>query len=54
MAKAHMTKLYWYETEMNKLVALGYAEGEAHRKCMDYLLDMDLIEWATPEEVQNV
>ena len=54
MAKAHMTKLYWYETEMDKLEALGYASGEAHKIVIDRLLSMDNIEWSTPEEVQNV
>ena len=50
--KAHMTKLYWYETEMDKLQALGYASGEAHRILVDRLSEMDAIEWA--EEVQDV
>lgn len=46
MAKAGMTKLYWYETEMNKLEALGYAPAEAHVKVMGWLSDMDgVIEW---------
>jgi hypothetical protein len=47
MAKAHMTKLHWYETEMDKLVAVGYAEGEAHKLVIDRLESMgDSIEWA--------
>lgn len=46
MAKAGMTKLYWYETEMDKLEALGYASAEAHIKVMGWLSDMDgVIEW---------
>jgi hypothetical protein len=48
MAKAHMTKLYWYETELDKLIKQGYASGEAHRKLRDYLLDNDCIEWLEP------
>lgn len=46
MAKAKMTKLYWYETEMNKLEALGYTPAEAHIKVMGWLSDMEgIIEW---------
>ena len=52
MTKAHMTKLHWYETEMDKLEALGYASGEAHRILMDWYDKMGAIEWA--EEVQDV
>jgi hypothetical protein len=41
-----MTKLVWYETEMNKLKAFGYAPGEAHRIVMDRLDNIDgVIEW---------
>lgn len=44
--KAGMTKLYWYETEMDKLEALGYAPVEAHIKVMGWLSDMEgHIEW---------
>ena len=44
--KSHMTKLAWYETEMNKLKAFGYAPGEAHKIVMDRLDNMDgVIEW---------
>jgi hypothetical protein len=46
MAEAGMTKLYWYETEMDKLEALGYAPAEAHVKVMGWLSDMEgRIEW---------
>jgi len=41
-----MTKLVWYETEMDKLEALGYAPVEAHIKVMGWLSDMEgRIEW---------
>lgn len=43
-AKAHMTKLYWYDTELTKLIGIGYASGEAHKILMDRLATMD-IEW---------
>jgi hypothetical protein len=47
MAKAHMTKLGWYEVELDKLIALGYAPAEAHRIIKDRLESMgDKIEWA--------
>ena len=45
MAKAHMTKLGWYEVEMDKLEALGYAPYEAHRLVIDRLESMTDIEW---------
>ena len=58
MAKAHMTKLHWYETEMDKLQALGYASGEAHKILKDRLSEMDVIEWWKidwwKKEVENV
>ena len=51
MVKAHMTKLYWYEVELDKLIALGYSSGEAHRIVIDELESMgDSIEW---EEVKH-
>lgn len=47
MAKAHMTKLGWYEVELNKLIAQGYASGEAHKIVIQMLDAMgDSIEWA--------
>lgn len=48
MAKAHMTALYWYETELDKLIKQGYASGEAHKIVMDRLSTMDSIEWMEP------
>ena len=48
MAKAHMTALYWYNTELDKLIKQGYASGEAHKILMDRLADMDSIEWMEP------
>jgi hypothetical protein len=46
MAEAGMTKLYWYETEMDKLEKLGYASGEAHKIVMGWLSKMEgVIEW---------
>lgn len=45
MVKAHMTKLYWYDTEVRKLQAQGYAPVEAHRIVMDRFLNMDGVEW---------
>lgn len=48
MAKAHMTALYWYQTELDKLIKQGYASGEAHKILMDRLADMDSIEWMEP------
>lgn len=48
MAKAHMTALYWYETELDKLIKQGYASGEAHKILMDRLANMDSIEWMEP------
>lgn len=53
MVKAHMTKLYWYETEMDKLEKLGYASGEAHKIVMEMLSKMSAIEW-WEKEVENV
>ena len=48
MAKARMTALYWYETELAKLHGIGYASGEAHKILMDRLATMDSIEWLEP------
>jgi hypothetical protein len=48
MAKAHMTALYWYNTELDKLIRLGYASGEAHKILMDRLAIMNSIEWMEP------
>ena len=48
MAKAHMTALYWYETELDKLIKQGYASGEGHKILMDRLSDMGSIEWMEP------
>ena len=45
MVKAHMTKLYWYETELAKLHGIGYASGEAHKILKDRLATMTSIEW---------
>jgi hypothetical protein len=45
MAKAHMTKLGWYEAELDKLIALGYAPAEAHNLVKDRLESMANIEW---------
>lgn len=48
MAKAHMTALYWYQTELDKLIKVGYASGEAHKILKDRLANMDSIEWLEP------
>lgn len=40
-----MTKLFWYEVETNKLIAVGYSQGEAHKIVMDRFLSMSNIEW---------
>ena len=48
MAKAHMTKMYWYNTELDKLIKVGYASGEAHKILMDRLATMNSIEWMEP------
>jgi hypothetical protein len=48
VAKAHMTALYWYQTELDKLIKVGYASGEAHKILKDRLADMDSIEWMEP------
>jgi hypothetical protein len=48
MAKAHMTALYWYNTELDKLIKQGYASGEAHKILKDRLAMMDSIEWMEP------
>ena len=48
MAKAHMTALYWYNTELDKLIKQGYASGEGHKILMDRLSDMGSIEWMEP------
>lgn len=48
MIKSHMTKLYWYDTELKKLIRIGYAPGEAHKIVMDTLITMDNIEWYEP------
>ena len=54
MAKALMTKLYWYETEMDKLEKLGHASGEAHKIVMGWLSKMEgVIEW-WEKEVEDV
>jgi hypothetical protein len=51
MAEAHMTKLYWYDTELTKLIGIGYASGEAHKILMDRLTTMDSIEWYEPNNL---
>jgi uncharacterized protein YoaH (UPF0181 family) len=43
--KAGMTRLFWYEVETNKLMALGYSQGEAHKIVMNRFLSMSSIEW---------
>lgn len=48
MAKAHMTKAYWYDTELNKLLSIGYDGRDAHQLIMDRLATMDSIEWYEP------
>jgi hypothetical protein len=45
MAKAHMTALYWYQIELDKLIKVGYASGEAHKILKDRLATMTSIEW---------
>jgi hypothetical protein len=46
MAEAGMTKLYWYEIELDKLIKQGYASGEAHKIVIDWLSKMEgVIEW---------
>lgn len=48
MAKAHMTALYWYNVELDKLIKQGYASGEAHKIIKGWLANMDSIEWLEP------
>jgi hypothetical protein len=49
MAEAGMTKLYWYEVELDKLIKQGYASGEAHKIVIDWLSKMEgVIEWLEP------
>jgi hypothetical protein len=49
MAEAGMTKLYWYEVELDKLIKQGYASGEAHKIVIGWLANMeDSIEWLEP------
>jgi hypothetical protein len=48
MAKAHMTKAYWYDTELDKLLDIGYDGQSAHQMIMDRLAKMDAIEWYEP------
>jgi len=48
MAKAHMTKAYWYDAELAKLLDIGYDGREAHAMLMDRLANMDSIEWMEP------
>lgn len=45
MAKAHMTKMYWFESEVDKLIAQGVSNGEALQIILDRLATMDSIEW---------
>ena len=45
MVKTHMTKLYWYGIELDKLIKVGYASGEAHKILMDRLDAMPDVEW---------
>ena len=47
--KAGMTRLFWYEVETNKLTALGYSQGEAHKIVMNRFLSMSSIEWKDEE-----
>ena len=51
MTKAHMTKLHWYDSELTKLISIGYASGEAHKILMDRLTTMDSIEWYEPNNL---
>jgi hypothetical protein len=48
MTKAHMTKSHWYDTELDKLLDIGYDGREAHALIMDRLATMDSIEWYEP------
>ena len=48
MAKAHMTKAYWYDAELAKLLDIGYDGREAHAMLMERLATMDSIEWYEP------
>jgi hypothetical protein len=50
--KAHMTKSYWYDTELTKLLNIGYDGREAHALITERLATMDQIEWA--EEVEDI
>ena len=44
-AEAGMTKLFWYEVEANKLIAVGYSKDQAHKIIMDRFLSMPDIKW---------
>lgn len=48
MAKAHMTKSYWFESEVDRLIAQGVPNGEALQIILDRLATMDSIEWYEP------
>lgn len=49
MAKAHMTKAYWFESEVDRLIAQGVPNGEALQIILDRLATMDSIEWYVPD-----
>lgn len=51
MTKAGMTKAYWYDTELDKLLGIGYDGREAHQMIMDRLSTMDSIEWMEPNNL---
>lgn len=49
MAKAHMTKEYWFDTELDNAIRQGYAQGEAMQIVLDKFATMDSIEWYEPD-----
>jgi hypothetical protein len=51
MTKAHMTKAYWYDAELVKLLDIGYDGRDAHQMIMDRLATMDSIEWYEPTKL---
>ena len=48
--KAGMTKSYWYDIELTKLLNIGYDGREAHALITERLATMDQIEWIEEEE----
>lgn len=50
MSDTPMTKLYWFDTELDKVLKQGYNQGEALQIVLDRLATMDSIEWLEPRD----